>query len=81
MHMMICENFKQFCSKVDAEADTVEVVSVADEMKTRAEEMMQLPVPELRVLPQMKFIPSDFDITENQDNIVGELSSNNKITY
>ena len=78
MHMMICDNFKQFCSKVDAEADSVEVVNVADEMKTRAEEMMQLPVPELKVLPQIKFIPSDFDVTNNQDNIVGKLSSNSK---
>ena len=80
-NMLICDNFKQFCSKVGAEADCVEVVSVADEMKTRAEEMKTLPVPELRVLPQIKFIPFDFDITKNKDNIVGKLSSNYKITY
>ena len=80
-NLLICDNFKQFCSKVDAEADSVEVMSVADEIKTRAEEMTQLPIPELRELPQMKFIPSDFDITNNQDNIVGKLSSNYKIMY
>ena len=63
LNMWICDNFKQFRSKVDAEADSVENVSVADEMKTRAEEMKALPVPELRVLPQIKFIPSDIPIS------------------
>ena len=74
MNMMICDNFKQFCTKVVTEADSVEVVRVADEVKTRAEEVKLLSFPELKILPQLKFfVPSDLDTKTNQENIIGRI--------
>ena len=74
MNLVICDSFKQFCRKVVTEADSIEVVSLADELKTRAGELKSLPLPELRTLPQIKFVPSDFDRKTNLDNIVGKLT-------
>ena len=34
-NMMVCDNFKQFCTKVITEVDSVKVVHVADELETR----------------------------------------------
>ena len=47
-NMMICDNFKQFCTKVVTEAESVEVVRVADEVKTRAEEVKMLSLSETK---------------------------------
>ena len=74
MNMMVCDNFKQFYTKVVTEADSVEVVRVADEVKARAEEVKLLLLPELKTLPQIKFVPHDLDITTNHQNIVGRFS-------
>ena len=74
MNMLICDNFKQFCTKVVTEADSVEVVRVADELKTRAENVKLLSVPEIKTLPQIKFVPSVLPTKTDQDNIVGTLS-------
>ena len=51
MNMMICDNFKQFCTKVVTEADSVELVRVADELKTRAEEVKMLSIPKRKHPP------------------------------
>ena len=79
MNMMICDNFKQFCTKVVTEADSVEVVRVADELRTRAEQVKGLSIISERktVLPQIKFMPSDFDIKTN--NILGTFYREYKI--
>ena len=73
MNMMICDNFKQFYTKVVTEADSVEVVRVADELKTRAEEVEMLSFPRLKTLPRIKFMPFDLDITTKHQNIVGRF--------
>ena len=73
-NMMICDNFKQFCTKVVTEADSVEVVRVADELKTRAEGVKMLSVPEPKTLPAINFMPLDLDITTKYRNIVGRFS-------
>ena len=78
-NMMICDNFKQFCSKVVIEADSVEVVRVADEVKTRAKEVKLLLFPKLKTLPRIKFMPLNLDITTEHQNIVGRLSRKYKI--
>ena len=79
LSMMICDNFKHFCTKVVTEADSVEVVRVADELKTRAEEVKLLSLPKLKTLPQIKFMPLDLDITTEHQNIVGRFSRKYKI--
>ena len=74
MSMVICGSFEQFCTKIIAEADHVETVSVSDELATKAAELNVMSIPELEIIyPQLKFVSSDFDITENQQNIVGKL--------
>ena len=73
MNMMICDNFKQFCTKVVTEADSVEVVHVAEELKTRADEVKQLSLPERKALPRINFMPFDLDITTKYRNIVGRF--------
>ena len=78
-NMMICNHFKQFCTKVVTEADFVEIVRVADEMKTRAEEVKLLSLPKLKTLPQINFMPFDLDITTEHQNIVGRFSRKYKI--
>ena len=70
--LLICDSFTQFCTKIIAEADHVETVSVADELATRAAEL-NMPISELDMSPHFKFLLSDFDITGNQQNIVGKL--------
>ena len=74
MNMMVCDNFKQFCTKVVTEADSVEVVRVADEVKTRAEEVKMLSLPELKTLPQIRLMPFDLDFATNHQNIVGRFT-------
>ena len=71
--LMICDSFKQFCTKILAQADHFEIVCVADELATRAAELNVMAIPELQIRPQLKFIPSDLDTTGNQQNIVGKL--------
>ena len=79
LSMIICDNFHQFCTKVATEADSVEVVNVADELKTRAEEVKSLSLPELKTLPQIQFMLFDLDITTYHQNIVGRFSRKYKI--
>ena len=81
MNMMICDNFKQFCTKVVKEADSVEVVLVADEVRTRAEEAKLLSLPDFKTLQKIKFVPSDLDIKTNQDNIVGTFTRKYEINF
>ena len=71
--LMICDSFKQFCTKILAEADHVETVSVADELATRAAELNVMSIQELDTYPQLEFISSKFDITQKQQNVVGKL--------
>ena len=71
--LLICDSFKQFCEKIVAEADYFETLSVSDELATRAAELKVMSIPEVEIFPQFEFIPSDFDITGNQKNIVGKL--------
>ena len=72
-NLLICNSFKQFCAKIIAKADHVESVSVADELATRAADLNMLSIPELETCSRLKFIPSDFDTTGYQKNIVGNL--------
>ena len=72
-NVMICDSFKQFCTKIVAEADHAEILSLADELATRAAELNVMPIPVLTICPRLKFIPSDFDNIVNQQNIVGKL--------
>ena len=74
LSMMICDNFKQFCTKVVTVADSVEVVREADEVKTRAEEVKRMSLPEPKTLPGINFVPFDLDITTKHRNIVGRFS-------
>ena len=74
MSLMVCDNLKQFCSKVISEAESFEVVCVAEELKSRAEGIQVMPIPDPGTLPRIKFIPSNFNITKNHPNIVGKLS-------
>ena len=71
--LLICDSFKQFCTKIVTEADHVETVSVGDEVETRAAELNVMSIQELQKCPRLKFIPSNFDITEGQQNIVGTI--------
>ena len=58
--MMICDSFKQFCTKIIAEADKVEIVSVSDELATRAAELNVMSFPELDIVGhQLKFYSSE----------------------
>ena len=57
-NMMMCENFVSYCQKAIDEADTMESIRIADELKTRAEELEEKLVPELNELPEIQFHPS-----------------------
>ena len=73
-NMMVCDNFKQFCTKVVTEADSVEVVRVADEVKPTVEEVKMMSLPEPKTLPGIKFVQFDLDIKTKHRNIVGRFS-------
>ena len=64
-NMMMCENFVSYCQKAIEEADAVESIRMADELRTRAEELKGKRIPKLNKLPDIKFLPSDFDIAAN----------------
>ena len=74
MNLMVCDNPKQLCSKVISGSESFEVVCMAEELKTRAEEIQVMPIPDTGTLPRIKFIPSNFNITKNHPNIVGKLT-------
>ena len=70
--MMMCQNFVSYCQKAIEEADAVESIRIAEELKTRAEELEEL-FPKLNKLPKIEFQPSDLDVTTKLDNIVGNI--------
>ena len=49
---MMCENFVSLCQKAIEEDDAVESIRIADELRTRAEELKEIPIPELSKLPR-----------------------------
>ena len=76
---MVCDKIKQVCLQVDCGALCyADVPTIAGELCARAEELSDLPIQELRDLPEIKFVPSSLKITDIQDNIVGELSGESK---
>ena len=71
-NMIICENFIAYCLKAIEEADAVESIRIAEELRTRADEIKRMTVPNLTSLPDINFLSSDVNTTK-QDNIVGEI--------
>ena len=66
---MTCDTFTQHCARVVEAADAVEVVNEAQELKTRAKNLKKLPLPEVKELPRIEFVPSDCEKTSNQGNM------------
>ena len=71
--VMICESFINYCQKAIDEADEVLIVRIADELKTRAEEIKSMEVPELSVFSRVEFIPSGINTTTGPINVVGTI--------
>ena len=79
-NMMMCENFVSYCQKAIDEADSVESIRIADELRTRAEELDELD-PELNDLPKIQFHPSDLDVATHLHNIVGNVRGEYNCCY
>ena len=73
-NMMMCESFVSYCQKAIEEADAVESIRMADELRTRAEELKGGRITQLVKLPDIQFHPSDVAINlhNNFGNIHGK---------
>ena len=71
--VMICDSFVSYCQKAIDEADEVQIVRIADELKTRAEEIKSMEVPELSVFPRVEFIPSGINTSTDPINFLGTI--------
>ena len=61
-NMMMCESFVSYCQKAIEEADAVESIRIADELKTRAGDLKGERVTQLAKLPDIQFLLSDVAI-------------------
>ena len=61
-NVMMCENFVSYCRKAVEEADAVESFRIADELKTRADELKRKPNTKLNKIPDIRFHQSDLDV-------------------
>ena len=62
--LAVCESFVEYCQKTIDESDAAENIQIADELKTRAEEIRAQSMPtSLDNLPILKFFPSDLNNT------------------
>ena len=75
-NMMMCESFVSYCQKAIEEADAVESIRMADELRTRAEKLKEERITELVKLPNIQFLPSDVAINLHNSfgNIHGKYS-------
>ena len=71
--MAMCVSFVSYCQKAIEEADAVESIRIAEELRTRAEESEEEPVPELNEFPDIQFYPSDLEVATYLYNIVGNI--------
>ena len=70
-NMMMCESFVSYCQKAIEEANAVESIRIADELRTRAEELKEKAISKCNNLPDIKFHSSDLDFATNLHNIIG----------
>ena len=80
-NMTKCENFVSYCQKAIEEADAVESIRMAEELRTRAEELKVMPIPELNKLPDIQFHQSDLDVATNLGNIVGNIHGRHSFVH
>ena len=71
-NMMMCESFVSYCQKAIEEADAVESIRMADELRTRAEELKKGRITQLVKLPDIQFLP--LDVAINLSNSFGNIS-------
>ena len=72
-NVMMCENFVSYCRKAIEEADAVESIRIAEELRTRAGELKEKPSTKINQIPDIRFHQSDLDVATNLRNVVGNI--------
>ena len=81
--MMMCENYVSYCQKAIKNADAVESIRIAEELRTRAEDLNEEPLSRLHEFSDITFHPSNLDVANDLYNIIGNIhgKSRAQISY
>ena len=71
-YMIRCENFASYCLKAIAEEAVGRNLNEYV-LRTRVEELKEMPVPELNIIPDIQLVASDLDVTTNLRNILENI--------